>query len=83
MAASPRNIESVVVFPELGMRTLPLLARTLPEDYKQIVLQADPSASEEDIVEAYLGYGIPSIPNYRCWCRMTVEDVKCSPEASE
>ena len=50
MAASPRNIESVVVFPELGMRTLPLLARTLPEDYKQIVLQADPSASEEDIV---------------------------------
>lgn len=74
MVASPNNIESVVRFPELGMRTLPLSAKTLPEDYKRLVLQADPAASEEDIVEAYLGYGTPSVPNYRCWSRMSYED---------
>ena len=82
MAASPKQIQLIVTFPELGMRTLPLSAKTLPEDYKNLVLQADPSAGEEDIVEAYLGYGSPSIPNYRCWCRMAAEDATRDHEAS-
>lgn len=56
--------------PELGGRKLPLSAKTLPEDYRQLVLRAQPRASEEDLVEAYLGYGAAHIPNYRCWCRM-------------
>ena len=82
MAASPKQIQLIVTFPELGMRTLPLSAKTLPEEYKNLVLQADPSAGEEDIVEAYLGYGSPSIPNYRCWCRMAAEDATRDNEAS-
>jgi len=58
------------VSPQLGGRKLPLSAKTLPEDYRQLVLRAQPRASEEDLVEAYLGYGAARIPNYRCWCRM-------------
>jgi hypothetical protein len=84
MAASSKKIVVFSVFPEVGMRALPLSAKTLPEDYKKLVLRADPSAREEDLVEAYLGYRTPAVPNYRCWCRMTVEeDAKRAPEASD